>query len=631
MVRTCTAQSVTLSALSQNASSYVWDFGDGTLAQASDTFSVHYYKTPGNYVPKLITRDADGCASSVILTNKISIDSLNVSLKSIPKICAPKEVQFNPIITNIGSGEGEEPLLVYHWDFGTGDKKDTANIETPSFTYSAAGNYKVSLKIQSPAGCVKQAEMDVVALQGLGGKINGPSDICEQSSAQFSGSTMLPGQPSWKWIFDDGTVVNQQNTPSKTFNQPGNFMVKLVVDNSGCIDTVNKILQVHSKPEVTLSTKDVTICEGSSTSITASGGATYSWSPSSNLNNPDKATVIASPLSSTNYIVTAKNEFGCTNNGSVSIKIIHPFSLQLAEEMEVCSGNNIRLQASGGHIYQWINNTKGLSNLSIPDPVAVPSTTTVYTLVASGENQCFSDTAQIKITVKPTPVVHLGNDTTICEGQTVTLKSFTANATYSWQDGNSTSDYLVKKPGKYFVWVNLDNCKASDTINIVQKAIPYFSLGNDSAICTGEEYVLKPGLNTNASFLWQDGSTANSFTITQEGIYKLTASNECGSHSDAITISKGLCNILMPNAFSPNNDGLNDVFKVKYPFSVSNFHFLITNRWGQTVFETNDIHKGWDGTFKGAPPLEGIYVWVISFTDINNKSQQIKGTVTLLK
>ncbi len=631
MVRTCTAQSVTLSALSEKAASYLWDFGDGTLAQASDTFSVHYYKTPGNYVPKLIAKDADGCASSIILTNKISIDSLNVSLKSIPKICAPKEIQFAPDIVNIGSGEGDEPLLQYHWDFGTGNKKDTANVESPSFTYQSPGNYKVSLKIQSPAGCVKQADMNIIALQGLGGQINGPSDICEQSSATFTGSTLLPGQPSWKWIFDDGTVVNQKDPPAKEYNQPGNFSVKLVVDNSGCIDTVNKLLQVHSKPEVSLPTKEATLCEGASVSITAGGGKSYSWSPAASLDATDKATVIASPLNNSSYSVTVKNEFGCINTASVSIKVIHPFALQLAKEAEVCSGSSIRLQASGGLSYQWINNTNGLSNLSIPDPVAQPLNSSLYTLVASGENQCFYDTAQIKVTVKPTPVIHLGKDTTICEGQSITLKSFTANATYSWQDGSNSVDYLVKKAGQYFVWVNLDNCKASDTINVMQKAIPYFSLGNDSAICTGEKYVLAPKLTTDAAFLWQDGSTAPSFIVTHEGIYKLTATNECGSYGDEITITKGLCNILMPNAFSPNNDGLNDVFKVKYPFAVSNFHFMVTNRWGQTVFETNDIHVGWNGTFKGAPPLEGIYAWVISFTDINNKSQQIKGAVTLLK
>jgi len=630
MLQTCTAQSVTLSAISQNASAYLWDFGDGTLAEASDTFSVHYYKTPGNYIPKLIAKDADGCAASVMLTNKISIDSLNISLKNIPKICAPKEVQFNPVITSIGSG-GNQQFLLYHWDFGTGKKTDTANIETPSFIYQQPGNYKVSVQIKSPAGCVKQAETTIVALQGLGGQINGPSDICVESTAQFTGSTLIAGQPLWKWIFDDGTVVNEKDPPAKQYNASGNFIVKLVVDNGGCVDTVNKLLQVHSNPHVTLSSNDTTICEGASMAVTADGGNFYSWSPSTGLNAIDKATVIASPLANTVYNVAVSDTFGCTSKASLSLKIIHPFVLQLAKEIEICSGATARLQASGGISYQWINDTEGLNNLTIPDPLTAASHSTIYTLVAFGQNQCFADTAQIKITVKPTPVVHLGNDTTICEGQNVVLNSYTNNATYLWQDGRKTADYPAQKSGQYFVWVDLNNCKASDTINITQKQIPHFSLGKDSAICIGEKYILAPSLNTSASFLWQDGSTASSFVVMHEGVYELVASNECGSFTDAVTITKGLCNLLMPNAFTPNNDGLNDVFDVKFPFSVTHFHFVITNRWGQTVFETNDMRKGWDGTFKALPAPGDIYLWVISFTDINNKSQQQKGTVTLLR
>ena len=107
MHRTCTAQSVTLSAVSKDASSYLWDFGDGTLAEATDSVSVHHYQTAGNYVPKLIAKDPNGCASSVSLNSTVSIDSLNVTLKSIPRICAPKEVQFSPGIVNIASDGGD--------------------------------------------------------------------------------------------------------------------------------------------------------------------------------------------------------------------------------------------------------------------------------------------------------------------------------------------------------------------------------------------------------------------------------------------------------------------------------------------------------------------------------------------
>ena len=631
MVRTCTAQSVTLSALSKNAASYLWDFGDGTLAEASDTFSVHFYKTPGNYVPKLISKDADGCASFVELTNNISIDSLSIALKSIPQICAPKEVQFHPDITNIGSGEGKEPLLLYHWDFGTGNKKDTSNVESPLFTYQSAGNYKVSLKIQSPAGCVKQADMNVVALQGLGGQINGPSDICDQSSATFTGSTLLPGQPSWKWIFDDGTTVSQQKPPVKTYNEAGTFSVKLVVDNNGCADTVTKLLHVHERPRVTLSAKNATLCEGSSFEITAGGGESYNWFPAAGLNKTSGAVVIASPLNNTNYTVSVSNVYGCSNKDSVSINVIHPFTLQLAKEVTICRGTNTRLEASGGISYQWISNTEGLGNLSVSDPIAAPLNTTTYTVVAAGEKGCFSDTATIKVVVDPSPVIRLGNDTTICQGQAITLNAFNSNAVYSWQDGSTSSSLVVNKGGEYHVKVELSNCIASDTILIHEIAIPYFTLGKDTSICEGENYVLQPSVGITGSFLWQDGSNGSSLVVTKEGMYSLIASNQCGTYTDSVVITSGICNILMPTGFTPNNDGLNDIFRVKYPFAVKSFHMLVYNRWGEKVFETNNISEGWDGYWKGALLLQGIYVWVISFTDTNNKAQQLKGTVTLIR
>jgi gliding motility-associated-like protein len=631
MVRTCTAESVTLSALSKDATSYLWDFGDGTLAEASDTFSVHYYKTPGNYIPKLIAKDADGCASSVVLTNKISIDSLNVSLKSIPQICAPKEIQFNPDITNIGSGEGDQPLLQYHWDFGTGNKKDTANVESPLFTYQFPGNYKVTLQIQSPAGCRKQTDMEIVALQGLGGEINGPSDICEQSSVQFSGSTLLPGAPTWKWIFEDGTVVNQKNPPAKIYNLPGNFMVQLVVNNSGCADTVNKLLQVHSKPVITLSAKNETLCEGASFAVSAKGGDSYTWSPSGGLNTTNGAEVTASPVTNTNYTVSATNVYGCTDTDSVSINVIHPFSLKLANEISVCSGAGTRLEASGGIAYQWINNTQGLDNITVSAPVASPLTTTTYTVVATGEKQCFSDTATIKVVVNPSPLVQLGKDTSLCQGQSITLNAFNSNAVYSWQDGSTSSSFVVKNGGEYHVKVDLGQCTASDTIRINQMAIPYFSLGKDTSICDGEQYVLKPSVTIYGSFLWQDGSDKSSLTISKEGMYSLAVSNQCGTFTDSVVISSGFCNILMPTGFTPNNDGLNDVFRVKYPFAVKSFHMLVYNAWGEKVFETNKINEGWDGTFKGEPSMQGVYVWVISYVDNNNKGEQLKGVVTLLR
>src|ERR1043165_436482 len=94
-------------------------------------------------------------------------------------------------------------------------------------------------------------------------------------------------------------------------------------------------------------------------------------------------------------------------------------------------------------------------------------------------------------------------------------------------------------------------------------------------------------LNTPVDYTWQDGSHTPFYTITAAGIYSLTALNECGAFTDSVTITMGICDITMPSAFTPNRDGLNDVFRVKYPFPVKQFNFNIYNRWGQKILKLN--------------------------------------------
>jgi len=135
--------------------------------------------------------------------------------------------------------------------------------------------------------------------------------------------------------------------------------------------------------------------------------------------------------------------------------------------------------------------------------------------------------------------------------------------------------------------------------------VPLFTLDGDTFLCTGQQMVLAPDLNTSASLLWQDGSTGPNFTVTTEGPYSLQATNRCGNYYDEVTIAAGLCNIEMPSAFSPNGDGINEVFKIKYPFPVQQFSMTIYNRFGEKVFETTNIGEGWDGKWKGQAAAAG--------------------------
>jgi gliding motility-associated-like protein len=575
MLHTCTSQSVTLSSVKENASSYLWDFGDGTIVQAADTFSVHYYRNPGVYVPKLIAKDENGCMASVELNNKITIDSLYLSLDVPAKICTPKEISFNPLVIN-NSGDQSQQSLIYHWDFGTGVAKDTANIKTPSFIYPQPGSYNVSLEVQSPYGCTKKVNANMMALQGLGGQITGPSEICQESTAEFSGSTLLPGQPQWHWIFDDGTIVDKQNTPVKKYDNPGSFLVKLIVDNNGCIDTVSRLLQVHPKPVVALSSKQTFVCEGSGIAVTASGGDSYSWSPSIGLDNSEKATVIASPVNNTSYVVTATSSFGCGNKDSVKISVIHPFKLQMPAEATICNGKSVEIKTSGAVAYQWIGNTKNLSNTTISNPIAAPSETTIYTLAATGENQCFSDTAEIKVIVKPNPSVAAGPGSQILAGTTFPLQSTASSDVIKW-------DWSPKK------YLDCYNCPAPQA---------------------------KP---------------------LEPMDYTITVANADGCiASDTVSI-KLLCSnsrIYIPNAFSPNNDGLNDQFVIKGQGITTLNHLRIFDRWGTLIFERknlriNDPAGAWDGGYKGEPVPMGTYVYIVEMSCNENTFTQ-KGSVTVV-
>src|ERR1019366_6295256 len=115
------------------------------------------------------------------------------------------------------------------------------------------------------------------------------------------------------------------------------------------------------------------------------------------------------------------------------------------------------------------------------------------------------------------------------------------------------------------------------------------------------------------------------------GLYLLTAGNTCGNYTDEIRITPGLCSLILPNAFTPNGDGLNDIFGVKYPFAVKAFLFTVYSRFGEKVFESTDMGKGWDGNYRGIVQQVGSYVWLIKLTDTNNKEQSSKGVITLIR
>jgi gliding motility-associated-like protein len=323
------------------------------------------------------------------------------------------------------------------------------------------------------------------------------------------------------------------------------------------------------------------------------------------------------------YWVQATGMNGCTNADTINVykKPLPGFTLgndtTLCEQQQLSYNFNL---ANATYIWST-GNTQAQQAINQPG---------VYWLEVS--QQGCSKRDSVSVLYKPIPQVSLGNDTILCEGVSYQLNANTNNnVTYTWQNNSTGSSYVVNASGKYWVRVLLNGCANADTANITYTLKPVFDLGNDTSICKGQTFTLQPHVNDNATYKWQNGSTGSSFNVTEPGIYEVTVTNECGARSDKIAIDQGLCLLVMPNAFSPNHDGLNDVFRIKHPWYIKEFHMMIFNRWGEKVFESYDPNKGWNGTWNGIDQPSSAYAWVISLTDKDGQKDSSRGIVILAR
>lgn len=295
----------------------------------------------------------------------------------------------------------------------------------------------------------------------------------------------------------------------------------------------------------------------------------------------------------------------------------------LGKDTSICERDTLLLNATvtGALNYAW--NTGAIT------PTIKTYQPGIYWCDVNFNGCVYRDSLTLDITIYPS--INLGKDTTLCEGKTLTLDATTPTSSYQWQDGSAASTYLVTQKGRYFVAVNKKGCISKDTIDVEYTFKPQFTLGPDKSICLGNTVTLDPGV-TPATYLWQDGSTARIYRATQQGIYRVTVTNICGSTTDDLTITQGVCELYVPTAFSPNGDGLNDIFKPGFGDNVTSYHMQVFNRYGQLIFESRDKANGWDGTYKKVPQDSGTYIWQIRYTTSTNKNiQLLQGTVLLIQ
>ncbi len=224
-------------------------------------------------------------------------------------------------------------------------------------------------------------------------------------------------------------------------------------------------------------------------------------------------------------------------------------------------------------------------------------------------------------------------DSTVCQSDSIILDALNAGANYFWDNGSTNESRIIDSSGTYWVSASANGCTVSDTLSLQFLKIPEIHFPPDTTLCTTENLLLDATF-PQTTYEWQDGTTLPTYTVTKAGIYYVSATDFCGTITDSINVQfkNCLCALYIPSAFTPNNDGINDIFIPVHACPTEDYSMKIYNRWGQLIFTSNNVSVGWNGTFDNIPQPSGTYVWELTYKD-NSTGQIIykNGIVVLIR
>ncbi|MBM3415479.1 MAG: T9SS type B sorting domain-containing protein [Bacteroidetes bacterium] len=553
------------------------------------------------------------------------------------------------------------PLInSYFWDFGVLTAlDDTSNLPNPTFTYPDTGVYVVKLITNKNQTCSDSATVVVRIYPGFfPGFIF--SGACYQNPFRFTDTTntRYGVVDSWRWDFGDLTTLGDTSrirNPQYTYPSAGSKDVQLIVTNSkGCIDTALVTIDVLEKPPLSLAFRDTLICGNDPLQLNATGTGTFNWTstPVSPISNPASPTPTVSPTVNTWFFVNL-DDAGCINRDSLQVRVVATVTLQARPDTTICLGDPVQLNAlSDGVSYNWTASPSAtFSNPAIINPVATSNNPfTTYTVVAT-IGSC-SATDFVNVTAIPYPGSDAGPDKQLCYNTAGQLNAGIAGSSFIWSPVSYMNNPNVLNPivtpprtTQYILSVyDTLGCPKPDrdtVVVIVQPRIRAFA-GNDTTVVVGQPLLFNG--TGGVSYLWSPGTGLTSTTIHNPiGVYgpnidsveyKLIVRDSVGcSDSAYVTVYVYKTNpyVFVPTAFTPNNDGLNDVIR---PIAVGIrriLYFSVYNRWGERVFITTHNKHGWDGIHNGKPQASGVYVWMLSAEDYLGRPLFLKGTVTLIR
>jgi hypothetical protein len=451
----------------------------------------------------VVVTDAAGCSAvSSITVGNSNGPTANVATPAT--ICPSGQTTLNAGVTG-----GTQPYS-YAW----------SNTQTsPSVTVAPSGGTTYTVTVRDANSCTSVAQVSIPVHPAPTVNITGNSATCPNVPLTLTGI----GGTQYQWNYNgnnaNGNTINITTASPVTVNLTA-------TDANGCTGTAVRTIAVNPQPVAAISGNS-SVCAGNSTVLTASGGASYSWSSGQN-----SAVAVLNPTTNTTYTVTVTSEQGCTAIATQAVTVNPLPVAAISGTMSVCAGASAGLTATGGTAYSWSTGQNG-ANITVN-----PGGNTTYTVTVF--NGSCSNTATATVSILPSPTAQIGGNTVICAGTPTTLTAF-GGGTYQWNTGSNNSFINVSPTANTTYTVTVTNgsgCSNTTATAVTVRPATIATINKTDATCglsNGSATVSLSGGTGPFSFNWNTGATTISINGLSAATYNVTTTDANGCTSIAGT------------------------------------------------------------------------------------------------
>ena len=574
--------------------------------------------TPGVYSS---TNNSANCNAAVFKFN-LSVFTSQINEAGLSDRCINDQIFFENL--SVGSNE-------FVWYFGDGQTSTEAN---PSHVYSDTGTYIIMLVANGTEACsasdTAYASILVVTTPDLVSSTVDP--ICKGDSVQLS----VSGGTNYEWQLQDGLDAEDQNlsNPWVSPTQSADFLV-ISSNNCGLDSAVFPVDVIEFS--VAISSNNLSVCAGGQIQLNGSAATSYEWSPAELFGNPASSSVTFTPDSSISVFLAATDANGCNAADTVLTVVDRAPFVEAPSDTMICHGQTLDLLAEGNGIFRW---TIVETNEQFEGPIFPVTPDSSFSCILVCENSCGVAYDTVYVDVRRVFAV-AGPTDTVCAYAPFPVFSG-GGTSYRWvpsadfENPTWPSTILYPKPNVlYQVQVSDEiGCKATADLPIELYPVSWVSAGSDKIVVFGDEASLD-GNGSGGVYHWFPEHGINcvtcpgAFAETDSTIaYRLELIDQYGcvfTDTMNVIVEGG---IYFPNAFSPNGDGINDLFRPG-AIDVVSYRLRIYNRWGQLLYLTEDVNGGWNGLYRGDVVQTDVYVYKADYILNSGLMGNVVGRVTV--